>query len=185
MSEFPLHTPQTAPQAARTILKDVQSRLGFIPTMYAKQAEAPVVLKTYRMLDEAFETTSLTTTERLVVLMTVSRYHACDFCMSAHSWRAQIAKLSPPLIEALRTGALTGNTRLDALATFTYAMVDSRGAISDDQLQAFREAGFSRQQALEVILGIAAKVMTNFTNRLAHTPPNPEFGSENVWRASQ
>lgn len=183
MPNFPLHTAETAPQEARKILEQTQKRLGFIPTMYAKQAEAPVLLETYRLIDAAFETTSLAPTERLVVLMTVSRYHNCDFCMSAHSWRAQASKLPNDLRNALRAGVPTGDKRLDALSDFTHAMVDKRGAVSDADVQAFMDDGFDQRQALEVIVGIAAKVMTNFTNRLASKPPNPEFGSENMWAA--
>ena len=155
LPNFPLHTPETAPQKARMILEQTQKRLGFIPTMYAKQAEAPVLLETYRLVDAAFETTSLAPTERLVVLMTVSRYHNCDFCMSAHSWRAQASKLPNDLRNALRAGVPTGDKRLDALADFAHAMVDKRGKVSNADVQAFMDAGFDHRQALEIIVGIA------------------------------
>ena len=37
-------------------------------------------------------------------------------------------------------------------------------------LDAFYEAGYTSRHALEVVLGIAIKVMSNYTNSIAGTP---------------
>jgi alkylhydroperoxidase family enzyme len=60
-------------------------------------------------------------------------------------------------------------------------MLEKRGAVSDEEKRAFFDAGYTPRQALEVILGIALKTITNYTNALAHAPPNAEFGDA-VWR---
>jgi uncharacterized peroxidase-related enzyme len=179
---FPAHTPDTAPHEARETLAQITQRLGFTPMMYAKQAEAPALFEAYRQGSALFDNTSLTWTERLIVQMAVSRLHNCDFCMSAHSWAARRNGDDEGVIQALRNGTSIANARLQALRTFTEAMVLKRGAVTDDDRSALFAAGYTPRQALEVILGIGLKVLTTFTNALARTPPNPEFGERNLWR---
>src|SRR6185295_6802572 len=123
-------------------------------------------------------TTSLTPTERVVVSMTASYLHDCDFCMSAHSWGARRQHIDPKIVAALRTGQSLPDVKLDALRRFVAAMVNARGAITDADKSAFFAVGYTPRQALEVILGVALKVITNYTNALASTPPNAEFGED-------
>ena len=40
---------------------------------------------------------------------------------------------------------------------------------------AFHGAGYSEQQALEVVLGVALATLCNYSNNLARTPINPEL----------
>jgi alkylhydroperoxidase family enzyme len=60
-------------------------------------------------------------------------------------------------------------------------MLEKRGAVSDEEKRAFLETGYTPRQALEVIVGVALKTITNSTNALARTPPNAEFGDA-LWR---
>jgi len=70
----------------------------------------------------------------------------------------------------LRDETRLPNAHLEALRTFTLQVVRQRGDVSDAQVQAFLEAGYTKRQVLEVILGVAQKVMSNYTNHLAQTP---------------
>ena len=54
-------------------------------------------------------------------------------------------------------------------------MVRNRGNVSDDEVQAFFDAGYTRRQLLEIVLGLAQKVMSNYTNHLAETPVDEPF----------
>jgi AhpD family alkylhydroperoxidase len=162
-------------------MESMQKRMGFIPTMLAKFAEAPALLMAYQAPAPFFDETSLTPTERTVVLMAASHRHDCDFCMTAHSWGARRQGMDDAILAALRDGAELPDMKLEALRIFTLAMLEKRGAVSDADKQAFFAAGYGPRQALEVILGLALKTMTNYTNALARTPPNPEFGDA-IWQ---
>ena len=181
MSEmFPTHTVETAPDEVRPVMQAMQQRMGFIPSMAAKFAEAPSLLMGYRTLEPFFDKTSFDPTERLVVYLTASYRHNCDFCMSAHSWAARRQGIDEEVVVALREGRSLADPKLEALRAFVAAMLEKRGAVSDEEKQAFFDAGYLPRQALEVILGLALKTMTNYTNALARTPPNPEFGA--LWQ---
>ena len=73
-------------------------------------------------------------------------------------------------IQNLREGRALADPKLNALHKFTKAVVRTRGSIAPADLEAFQAAGYSIQQSLEVILGVAIKVMSNYTNALAQTP---------------
>lgn len=178
---FPAHTIETAPEEVRDALATTVAKIGFVPSMLAKFAEAPALLRAYQAIAAAFDTTSLTPTERLVVSMTASYLHDCDFCMSAHSWGARRQNVDPNVVAALRAGGAIPDVKLEALRSFVTEMVNARGAVTDADKAAFFEAGYSPRQALEVVVGVALKAITNYTNALAVTPPNEEFG-EDVWQ---
>jgi AhpD family alkylhydroperoxidase len=178
---FPAHTVATAPDEVRDALTTTIAKIGFLPSMMAKFAEAPALLRGYQAVAPVFDTTSLTPTERFVVLMTASYMHDCDFCMSAHSWGARRQGLDPDIVAVLQAGESLPDAKLDALRTFVAAMVNARGAVTEADKAVFFAAGYTPRQALEVVLGVALKVITNYTNALAGTPPNAEFG-EDVWQ---
>ncbi len=67
------------------------------------------------------------------------------------------------------------NAKLEALLTFTGIPVEKRGWASDEDIAAFLTAGYTRAQVLEVIVGIAFKTMSNFTNHVADTPIDKQF----------
>ena len=80
-----------------------------------------------------------------------------------------------PLLEALRARQALDDTKLNALALFTLAVIEERGQVSDDELQAFLAAGYNQGQALEVVLGVSLATLCNYANNLAKTPINPEL----------
>ncbi|MHC5763792.1 carboxymuconolactone decarboxylase family protein [Nostoc sp.] len=54
-------------------------------------------------------------------------------------------------------------------------MIQARGWVEDSEIEEFLAAGYGKQQVLEVILGIAIKVMHNYTNHIAKTPLDKPF----------
>ena len=67
------------------------------------------------------------------------------------------------------------DAKLEALRTFAGILVEKRGRPSEEEVAAFLSAGYTRAQILEVIVGIAFKTLSNFTNHLADTPIDKQF----------
>jgi uncharacterized peroxidase-related enzyme len=180
VSEYAVHTPETAPESARPILEGARQKLGFVPNLYAGLANAPAALEAYVAISGYFDKTSLTPVERQVVLLTVSEINGCEFCVAAHSMIARKMVGAPDaVVEALRAGQLPADARLSALTAFTRAVVQERGWVADHPaFFRFLEAGYTHQQALEVILGVTQKTLSNYANHLLKTQLNPAFESE-------
>ena len=74
------------------------------------------------------------------------------------------------LIGALRSAAPLPDGRLDALRVFTLRLLELAGDVGDQALQAFLASGYTRQNALEVVLGIGAYTMSTLANRRTGAP---------------
>ena len=171
MADFTLNTLDTAPDGSKPLLEKSQAAFGRIPGLHAVMSESPALLEGYQILHKLFaESTSFDADELTVVWQTINVEHACHYCVPAHTGIAKMMNIDDAITEALRNETPLPTPRLEALRTFTLIMVRSRGAVSDAEVQAFLDAGFTNQQVLEVVLGIAQKVMSNYTNHLADTP---------------
>lgn len=177
MTRYPLHTIESAPAASAKQLEKVQKKLGFIPNLYAVLAEAPAALASYLTLDSLLEETSLNPTERQIVLLAASRTNHCEYCMAAHTVVARMQSVPEGVVDALRNGNPIADTKLEALHTFTVAVVRKRGELAKEELEAFLGAGYSPAQILEVLVGVAMKTLSNYTNHIAATPLDSAFAS--------
>ena len=182
MPEFPYHTPETAPADARDLLEAAKRQYGMVPNLYAKMAEAPALLRAYLQLSELFAQSSLNTTEQQVVLLTASRVNGCIYCMGAHSVLADMAGVATEVTDAIRGDQPIQEARLEALRQFTAALVENRGWLSDGDLDAFLDAGFSQSNVLDVVLGVGQKTLSNYTNHIAETELDSAF-SHRAWRS--
>lgn len=175
MNTFTLHTPETAPSASQPLLDKSLAAFGLIPNLHAVMAEAPALLEGYQVLHELFQQTSLNAEELTVVWQTINVEHECHYCVPAHTGIANMMKVDPALTEALRNGAAMPTTKLQALHDTTLAMVRNRGQLTEQERAAFFAAGYGNQQLLEIILGLAQKVMSNYVNHVADTPVDKAF----------
>ncbi|GAB1234916.1 carboxymuconolactone decarboxylase family protein [Ferrigenium sp. UT5] len=184
MSTFTLHTLDTAPAGSLPILDAAQKGLGFIPNLYAHLAESPATLQAYKQLGALLEQSAFTPQEQQIILLAVSQYNRCTYCVAAHSFIARnMAKVEDATIAALRSGGALPDGKQNALADFVRAVVRERGWVADSpELKAFFAAGYTRQQALEVVLGVAMKTISNYTNHLTDTPLDAAFANE-AWQA--
>jgi uncharacterized peroxidase-related enzyme len=170
-------TIESAEPEARTSLESALQNLGFVPNMYATMANSPGLLATYLTGYNYFRKEShLTPQEQEVVFLTISAFHGCTYCVAAHSMIAdKMSKVSPATIHALRTGSPSTEPKLQALSAFTRIMVEFRGKPSPSHLQQFVAAGFSERHVLEIILAIAVKTLSNYSNHLFCPPVDAPF----------
>ncbi len=178
MSRVPLHTLESAPEASRPYLERALAANGFLPNLVASLANAPTALETYLTVAEINGRSGLTLAERETVQITAAGIHGCGFCVAGHTAIAlKKAQLAPQLVEAIRAQEPLSDARLDAVAVFTRAVIATRGAVHDDALASFRDAGFSDANALEVVLGVSLATLCNFANNLAQNELNPQLAA--------
>ena len=173
--EFPMHTPDTAPERSREIMANAKKKYGFVPNLMGVMADAPAALRGYWGIGSEFAESSLTPIEQQVVILTVSRLNGCTYCMGAHSAVAKMAGIPDDELAALRDDEALSDPRFKALSEFTRAVVEKRGWASPEDLDAFLTAGYTRPQILEVITGIAYKTLSNYTNHITGTLLDPAF----------
>ncbi|UJB67696.1 carboxymuconolactone decarboxylase family protein [Acaryochloris sp. 'Moss Beach'] len=182
MTNFILHTEETAPEGSKAILQGAKKAYGFVPNLMATLAESPAAVEAYGTLSGIFDKSDFTSAERQVVLMTNNRLNGCTYCMAAHSTIAKMQKVPADVIETLRKGTSFTDPKLEALRVFSAKVNENRGVVSDADIAAFIVAGYSKANVLEVIVGTGLKVLSNYTNHVAQSPIDDAFQS-NKWSA--
>jgi AhpD family alkylhydroperoxidase len=174
VSQFPVHSIESAPAGSKPILTGAKSAFGFVPNLLGMLAESPAALEAYRGVDAAFQKTSLTPIEQQVVLLAVSVRNKCRYCVAAHTVIAGGARVPAEVVEALRNERPIADPKLEALRRFTETVIRTRGWANDD-LSGFLGAGYTRAQVLEVLVGVTQKTLSNYANHLAETPLDDAF----------
>lgn len=177
MTQFSVHTLESAPEASRAALAGAKSKFGFVPNLIGMLAESPAAVAGYLVVGENFDKSSFSPAERQVVLLSVSHENSCEYCMAAHTVIAGMSRVPADVVEALRRGSPLPDARLEALSRFTREVVRHRGHVAPAELAAFLAAGFTRAQVLEVVLGVAMKTLSNYANHIAETPLDEAFAA--------
>lgn len=182
MTDFTPHTLATADPEGREVLEQVQKNYGFVPNLLGNMAHAPATAKGYLTLGQLVGETSFDATEQQVIMLTVSRYNECEYCIGAHSAISAMQKLPADVIESIRNDEPIADEKLEALRVFTRKMVDQKGWLSDEDTGSFLAAGYGQRQILEVVLGVAMKTISNYTNHIAGTVLDDAF-ADFAWEA--
>lgn len=177
MLNFTVHSVDHAPIESQDLLRGVQAAYGFVPNLASVMAESAPLLDAYLKVSHLFNQTSLTEQERQIVLLAASRENTCHYCVAAHCTIAKMSGMPDEPVEAIRIDQAIADPRLQALREFTRSVVVTRGYPTPEVVQRFHAAGYTARNALEVILGIGQKTLSNYTNHLAHTPIDVAFAA--------
>ena len=167
---FDIFDDNNAPKDSIPYLKSAKEAFGLIPNVEGVMAQAPSLLASYMTAWDEFAKTSLTPKEQQIVYQTANFENNCEYCIPWHTILSEQVGLSSDDVEALRKGGKLKSEKHDALRIFTKDIVRTQGSIEPNSLSQFLSAGYTEQQALEVILGVAVKTMSNYTNAIAQTP---------------
>ena len=168
---FAIHTIDNAPDESRALLQKARDAWGFVPTLHGALAESPIALEAYMNLFELVGRSTLSPQERQIAFLATSVLHDCEYCVAGHTFLARQALLAEASVQALRRREpIAGDARAQALRTFVEAVVLQRGAVGDAAVETFLAAGFTRRHVLEIVTIVATKIISNYTNHLAHTP---------------
>jgi len=175
MTTLKVHDIESAPEGSKALLENSQKSFGMIPGLHGVLAASPKILEAYQTLHQLFTETSFNNDELTVVWQAINVEHACHYCVPAHTGIAKMMKVDDAITEALRNETPLADAKLEALRTMTLTIVRNRGNVTQEDLDTFYAAGYGEQQVLEIILGLSQKVISNYTNHIAHTPVDAPF----------
>lgn len=170
-------TSETADELAKSILVNAQKSLGFVPNMYGFMAINPALLEVYTHGYASFRANSgFSPIEQEVVFLSVSNENECEYCMAAHSFIAdKMSNVPQEITNAIRDGKTIADVKLNALCNFTKAITAKRGRVSQDDICAFLDAGYTEKHIMGVVAGAGVKTFSNYANHIAHTPVDAAF----------
>jgi AhpD family alkylhydroperoxidase len=175
MSTFTRHTIESAPSQSRRAMTAVADKQGYLPVAIALMAESPETMEGFLRLSGIFDSCTLDPVAREVVVMTVAVRNGCHLCVAMHTARLAGIGADPGLTEALRSASPLADARLEAVRTFALRVMDTTGDTGAAAVEEFLGHGFTRRNALEVVLGIGAYTLSTFANRLIEAPVDDEL----------
>ena len=103
------------------------------------------------------------------IALAVAQNNGCDYCLSAHTYLGKnIVKLSDAEMAANRAGGST-DPKAAAAVRLATEIVKTRGHVSDADLKAVKDAGYSDAQIIEIVMHVALNTLTNYVGVVAKT----------------
>jgi len=182
--DLPIPEISNLPEDTRKYFEICQEKLGMVPnvlTAYSqnlKQLDGFTRLYNELMLGEG----ELSKLEREMVAVVVSSENKCFYCLVAHGAAVRVLSGDPVLGERMvmnyRTADLDRRQRAMAMLDYASLLTRSPATVSEDDVQALRDAGLSDRAIWDLgnLIGFY-----NMSNRVAITSdmrPNPEYHSQ-------
>lgn len=142
----------------------LENQIGFVPNLYAYYAKNETALNDYLALQERKST--LSAKEKEVVNLVTSQINGCRYCQSAHTAIGKMNGFTDEQILEIRGGKASFESKLNALAKFTEAVVINKANISNEEKRAFFNAGYTEANMIDVVLLIGDKIMSNYIHNL-------------------
>ena len=168
MRPFNVPTREEVSEQNQKIFDDLESKVGFVPNIYATYANSDHAPARY--LTFANGKTSLNNKEKEVINLVTSQVNGCTYCQAAHTAIGKMNGFTEEQTIELRRGQASFDDKLDALAKLTKAIAENRGKISDELLQNFFDAGYTKENLVDAIVNIGEKATTNLLHNVTDVP---------------
>lgn len=182
MERFPVHTVDSAPEGSKSTLRDVQARFGAIPNLAGAMATSPVLVQSFLGIFDKVHGGSFSEPQIQTVLLTDAVTNGSAWAVALHTVLGLKAGLDAKDVEAMRKGRSPSDKKLGALSTLARTMIEKRGRLDDQEIEAFLAAGYSKDLLLEVINIVAASTITNYTGNITN-PPLEEMLQAHTWQS--
>lgn len=170
MNRIPLITTATSTHApTQALLGQVHSAFGGTPNMFRAVANSPAALQAMWGFFGALGGGVLPAALGEQIAVAVADRNGCDYCLAAHTALGRKAGLSAEALHAAQLGE-SSDPQTAAALRFALRLVEARGAVSADEVQALRAAGFDDSALVEIIAHVALNTFTNYINVALDTP---------------
>jgi alkylhydroperoxidase family enzyme len=170
MTNFPVHTIESAPERSKPALQQLQSAFGMLPNIAGAMATSPVLINSLVGLFGNVHGGSFTEAQVQIVLLTDAVTNAAEWAVAFHTALALENGIDEADILAIRESRLPKSAQLAALSALAKTMIEKRGRLDDHDINRFLAAGFGKDHLLEIIAIVAASTITNYTASITKTP---------------
>jgi len=160
--------PETTTGKSKELFDAVQKKVGFIPNLIKVFGNSPATLQAYLSLGEITASGQFSNKFREQLALAIAEENACDYCLSAHTAIGKMNGLTEIQTEDSRLGKSTDDKEAAALQ-FAQTVTRKRGQVSNEDVQIIKEAGYSDQDLIEIVLNVVSNTLTNYVNHLAQT----------------
>ena len=177
MSRITVVTEDTATLEQRALLNAIQTKLGMVPNFLRVLANSPTALEGFLGLHEIAGNGDLDAQTQERIALALAQSNSCQYCVSAHTAIGRKAGLDAEEIKANRAGD-SHDAKAAAAVRFAIALSEHAGEVTNGELNAVREAGYSDAEIVEIIAHVGLNTLSNIVgkaSRVAIDFPNVEL----------
>jgi AhpD family alkylhydroperoxidase len=172
---YPIHTIASAPENSKPGLEQLQKAFGVVPNIAGVIANSPKLINALVGVFQQVHSSSFSELEIQIVLLTDAVVNACTYAVAFHTALALQQGVSPKETDAIRAHRLPKDKRFAALSSLARTLIEKRGHASEQELDSFIAAGFTKEQVFEVIAIVAASTITNYAGTVGNPPLDEPF----------
>ena len=181
MPNYPVQTIASAPEGSKSALEQLKKAFGVLPNLPAVIANSPKLINSLIGLFGQVHSPGLSEAENQIVLLTDAVTNSSTYAVAFHTALALQQGISSEETTAIRERRLPTDKRFAALSAVAKGLIEKRGHLSEQELDSFIAAGFTKEQVLEVIAIVAASTITNYTGTIAN-PPLEDVFQQHAWQ---
>ena len=179
VSLFPLPDINTLPDDLKKKILEVQDKSGFIPNVFLALAHRPEEFRAFFYYHDALmnKESGISKGEREMIVVATSALNECLYCVVAHGAILRIREKNSLIADQLATNYKKADITDRQRAMLDFAVKVSRHAntISDEDIQALAQHGFSDQDVWDIGSIAAFFALSNRLANMANIRPNEEF----------
>jgi len=164
MSRITCVSNEIANDEQRAFFEAIQGQLGMVPNFLRVFAHSPDALQAFLGLYHIAHHGSLDAATRERIAVALAQQNECEYCLSAHAAIGRKAGLNGAEIEANRAGT-SQDSKAAVAVKLARALVEHKGEVTNAELQAMRDAGFSEADIVEVITHVGMNILTNILGK--------------------
>lgn len=168
MANFKVPTREEVSENNQAIFDNLNSKLGFVPNLYAYYAKNETALAD--ILGFQNRKTTLSGKEKEIVNLVTSQVNGCDYCKAAHTAIGKMNGFTDEQVLEIRGAAVTFNEKYDALAKFTASAVQNRGRASAEATDNLLAAGYTEANLVDIVVLIGDKTISNYLHNVTQIP---------------
>jgi uncharacterized peroxidase-related enzyme len=168
MSNFNVPTREEVSANNQAIFDNLKKGVGFVPNIYAAMGHSKNALGSYLQFSGA--ATSLSKKEKEAVDLAVSQLNGCRYCQSAHTAIGKMNGFTDDQIIELRKGGASWDKKINVLAQTAQRIAATNGKIGTEALTAFHEAGYTKENLVDLIVAIGIITITNLFHNVTDVP---------------
>lgn len=159
---------ESADESTVQLLDAVEKKLGLLPNIFATMAQSNAVANAYLGFSSALASGELSVKVREQIALTVGQQNDCGYCVAAHTVIGAGAGLGEDEVIAARQGK-SADAKSAGILNFVTKLVENRGNVSDQDVEALKQLGLSQGEIAEVVANVALNMFTNYFNHVAGT----------------
>lgn len=163
MTKLQKITVEQAEGRVKNLLETARKSNGKEINLLSVMANSPATLEAYLNFSAILSKGSLDPMISEKLAVAVAGYNKCSYCASAHTYIGSRKGISKEELAENLSGQSADEKSATAI-NFAIQLVDKRGQVSESEIQAVRNAGYSDEEIVEILSHVALNTFTNYFN---------------------